>query len=207
MRAGIFLLLLVFNSQQAMAQSSDPEWPCIQVLVPEIVTAVMWPEFIPDEQLGKWKNDPELTRVVQELGAVDEFTDAERQRIEEFAESIAEESRLETLNMVAEGIVSTANKRRDKYISGIKKYTRQQISIANQIETVLNQLAELEQNEGGQNSSDEINNSRAEIEETLAWHQRVYDQRERAIQSLCDVPVELEEKLSSVVRELAQYLP
>jgi hypothetical protein len=47
----------------------------------------------------------------------------------------------------------------------------------------------------------------AEIEETLRWHERVYDQRERAIQSLCERPVVLEEKLSAVLRELGQYLP
>ena len=38
-------------------------------------------------------------------------------------------------------------------------------------------------------------------------HQRVYDQRENAIQSLCERPVQLEETLSSVLRELAIYLP
>lgn len=206
MRHSLFFFLLVFSSHasaQVSGQANDPEWPCIQVLVPEIVTAVMWPEIIPDDQLGQWKQDPELVRFVEALSDIDEFTDTEREQIEAFAESIPEASRLATLNTVADGIVSTANSRRDKYINGIKRYTRQQISIANQIGTTLNQLAELDQDD-----SSKINEeSRAEIEETLAWHERVYDQREQAIGSLCDVPVELEVKLSSVVRELAQYLP
>lgn len=198
------IVLLLFFSSQAAAQATDPEWPCIQVLVPEIVTAVMWPEIIPDEQLELWKSDPELSDLVEELASVDEFTEEEQRRIEQFAESIPESARLATLNTVAQGIVTTANKRRDKYIRGIKRYTRQQIAIANQIEATLNDLAVLDNNNA---QTDKSETERAQIEETLNWHQRVYDQREHAITALCDVPVELEINLSSVVRELAQYLP
>ncbi len=198
----IFWVLSLAFSANTIAQTSDPEWPCIQVLVPEIVTAVMWPEEITDEQLDAWRKDPSLSSIVEEFSNLDQFTEIEQQRVEAFVESVPEASRLATLNTVAQGIVDTANQRRDRYINGIKRYTRQQISIADQIGSTLNELAALDQ--GGTTVSPE---RRTEIEETLAWHQRVYDQREQAIGALCDVPVELEEKLSSVVRELAQYLP
>lgn len=194
--------LLFFVSSTVSAQEKDPEWPCVQVLVPEIVSAVFWPQVIDESLVGTWKQDESLTAMVNKLSDLDELTESERQLIAEFAESVPAASRAETLNKLADGIVDLSNRRRSKYISGIKRYTRQQISIANQIESTLNQLVILEAQ-----SDPKSVTRRAEIEETLHWHQRVYDQRERAIQSLCERPVELEVKLSAVLRELAQYLP
>ena len=202
MRPTIGIVLLSLLSLTVRAQTSDPEWPCVQILVSEIVTAVVWPQVIDESLTGSWKKDKSLTAMVNKLSDLDEFTESEQQLIANFAESIPEASRAETLNKLADGIVTLSNRLRTQYIDGIKRYTRQQISIAGQIESTLNQLAQLE----GQ-SNTETATRRAEIEDTLHWHQRIYDRREHAIRSLCERPVELEEKLSQVLRELAQYLP
>jgi hypothetical protein len=202
MRARHCLFLLLLASATAPAQVADPEWPCVQVLVPEIVSAVVWPEVIDESLIGAWAEDESLAAMVNKLSDLDEFTESERQLIADFAESVPQDSRADTLNMLADGIITLSNRRRTHYITGIKRYTRQQISIAGQIESTLNQLAEME----AQTAPESVARQ-AEIEETLRWHERVYDQRERAIQSLCERPVVLEEKLSAVLRELGQYLP
>ncbi len=201
-RATIYLLPALLLSPVAGAQQQDPEWPCVQVLVPEIVAAVVWPQPIDESISGTWKQDDSLAAMAGKLSDLDEFTSTERQLIADFVESASLATRTDTLNRLADGIVSLSNQRRARYIAGIKRYTRQQISIASQIESTLNQLAKMEAQSDSADSS-----KRAEIEDTLHWHQRVYDQREHAIQSLCERPVELEEKLSAVLRELAQYLP
>lgn len=197
-----FLVALVFPSSVLHAQSTDPEWPCIQVLVPEIVSAVYWPEIIEDSMRGRWKEDPDDRALAEKLADLEKLTDSEREIIQEYAESIPEESRLEKLNILADGIVTSANTRRARFIKGIKRYTRQQIAISKQIEATLNQLADIEDK-----TDDATNARRLEIEETLKWHERVYDQREHAILALCERPVELEEVLSEVLRELSYYLP
>ncbi|MCP4487409.1 MAG: hypothetical protein GY820_08850 [Gammaproteobacteria bacterium] len=194
-----FLLLLV--SLTARAQVDDPEWPCVQVLVPEIVPAVVWPHVINEALVGTWKQENSLVEMVNRLSDLDELTDSERQLIDDFIAAVPQASRADTLARLVDGIVELANRRRTRYIEGIKRYTRQQIAIANQIESTLNQRAELERQPDSQNIARQM-----EIEETLNWHQRVYDQREHAIRSLCEHPVELEEKLSRVLRELTRYL-
>ncbi len=186
-------------SLAAEARQQDLEWPCVQVLVPEIVAAVVWPQVIDESISGTWRQNESLATMAAKLSDLDEFAESERQLIAEFVAAVPLDARTDTLNRLADGIVSLANRRRMQYIAGIKRYTRQQISIASQIEATLNRLAEME----AQADSEQ----QAEIEETLHWHQRVYDQREHAIQSLCERPVELEENLSAVLRELAQYLP
>ena len=186
----------------AEAQMADPEWPCIQVFVPEVMLAVQWPNFLEDSEMGLWKEDPTIASLARRLGEIDEFTDVERELIGEFAESIPEVDRSDVLNKLADGVVEVTNKRRSLFMKGIKKYTRQQISISKQLEEKLNLVAALEK------KSDESSKKQlAELEENLHWHQRVYDQREQSIISLCERPVEIEEHLSGVMRELASYLP
>ncbi len=196
------MFLLCLSSFAIAAQQRDPEWPCAQVLIPEIVAGVVWPQVIDSSLTGAWKEDKSLSAIATILSELDEFTETEQRLIADFSESLPEPSRVETLNKLADGIVTLSNQRRAHYIRGIKRYTRQQISIAAQIESSLNQLAVLEEQ-----SEEASITGKAEIEETLHWHQRVYDRRERAIRSLCERPVELEENLSAILRELAQHLP
>ena len=144
---------------------------------------------------------------------------------------MAEDAREDALTRLADGTVAVANERRALYLDGIRRYTRQQIAIAGQIESTLNRLAELDDaaaageaatNGGatgraaddGDSSADSSGDARAvtaaervEIEETLVWHERLYDQRERSIRALCERPVELEELLSETLREIAYRLP
>jgi len=202
MRPAACLIILFFLSLDLAAQQRDPEWPCIQVLVPEIAIGVYWPRAIDEALLGTWEADESLSALAQKLSDLDDFTDTERRLIADFVESVPADSRAETLDKLADSIVTLTNQRRRHYIEGIKRYTRQQISIAEQIESRLNQLAELEAGSGAESLA-----GKADIEETLRWHERVYDQRERLIGTLCERPVKLEENLSRVLRELAQYLP
>ena len=196
----VVMISLLFIATQANAQSVDPEWPCVQVLVPNVVTAVFWPNVIDESLLGQWKNDQTVSSLARDLGDLVDFNDETRARIGKFAESIPENERHRQLDLLADGTVTVTNRLRRKYIQGIKRYTRQQISIAEQVEQSLNLLAQLE-NSGGNDAQI------TEVKETLDWHERVYDQREQAIRSLCEAPIELEEKLSLVLREMAQYLP
>ena len=183
------------------AQEVDPEWPCIQRLIPEVSPAVMWPVPVEDDMRTQYRQVNATRTLAEELGDIETFTDAHQQSIEEFADSIDESQREYQLTLLATGIVDVSNGVRKDFIDGIKHYTRQQIVIAEQIEASLNELSELDEQTGDATAAQQ------EIRETLRWHERVYDQRERSIQLLCEEPVELEEKLSEVLRFTAQYLP
>jgi len=185
---------------QAVAQSTiDPDWPCIQAFVPELNTAVYWPVPIEGDDLGSWNKDAGINDLARQLGALESFEDEHRQRVAEFAESRDEQMLQSQLNRLVDGIVSVASERRSLFLNGIKRYTRQQTDIARQIETRLNELSSLDA------TADAA--AIAEAKETLFWQERIYDQREKSIVALCDRPVEVEETLSEVLREVAQYLP
>ena len=198
-------LMLPYSTLLAQTDSAEPDttdWPCIQALVPELSPVVVWPEYIEESDIGSWRKDTDIKRVVNKFGQLEVFTDDDRQGIADYAEAIPEEQRLQTLNSVADGILYRFNQRRTHYIKGIKKYSRQQSAVALQIEDFLNQKAELESSTAA-DAKERI----AELDATARWHQRIFDQRENAITPLCDAPVELETLLGDVLREFAQYLP
>lgn len=184
------------------AQDVDPEWPCIQRLVETISPAIMWPLPVDEAMSSEWKTDEEVRQLARRLGDLETYTDADRAAVEAFAGSLAAEEKEHRLNLLAVGILEVANEVRKLYISGIKRYTRQQIAIADQIESTLNELSLQEESQNGESAV-----NREEIVSTLRWHERVYDQREAAIRLLCEQPVEREESLSDVLRDVAQYLP
>ena len=198
------MLVFLFTAGVANAQQDtpDPDWPCIQAFVPEVAAAVIWPEFIDDETIGKWRKDNPSKVIVNDFGSLEVFTEADRERLAAFAESIPEAQRINALNMAADGILHRFNQRRSQYFDGIRKYTRQQIDVADQIEMHLNELASLA------GKTDEASLARkSELEETTAWQQRIFDRRESAIRLLCETPVELESLLGDILRDLAQHLP
>jgi len=198
------LLFLCVTTGAANAQQNipDPDWPCIQVFVPEVALAVIWPEFIEEETIGKWRKDKAIKKIVNDFGSLELFTETDRDRLADFAESVPEEERIHTFNMAADGILHRFNQRRSRYFNGIRKYTRQQIDVADQIEAHLNELVTLT------NKTDEESLERKkQLEDTTAWQQRIFDRRESAIRLLCETPVDLETLLGDILRDLAQYLP
>ncbi|ASJ70227.1 hypothetical protein [Granulosicoccus antarcticus] len=191
---------------QSLAQDGDVEWPCIQRLVPEISAAVMWPLPIEESMHGLWKSDTVIRPLAERLGDMPAYTEAEEETVRAFAQGVPDPQKEERLSLLAAGILDVTNGLRQQYIRGIKRYTRQQIAIAGQIGETLNGISSLEESSEGEPES-APDAQREELLATLKWHERVYDQREHAIRSLCDQPVELEETLSDVLRDLAQYLP
>ena len=198
----------------AQAQDVDPEWPCVQRLVPDVSPAVLWPLPVEEDMHSLWKQDVVIRPLAERLGDLPAYTAAEEEAVRTFAQSIPDEQKEMQLTLLAVGILDVTNGIRRHYISGIKRYTRQQIAIAEQIGETLNSISSLEGSPEGtaarspdMPAGDESDPRHEEMMETLKWHERVYDQREHAIRTLCEQPVELEETLSDVLRDLAQYLP
>lgn len=180
----------------------DVEWPCIQGYVAEVAVGVVWPEPIEESTKGSWLKDKELKKVVNDFGALETFDEPARSRLQAFAESVSEDHRIQVYNQLADGIVYRFNQRRSDYLKGIRKFTRQQIHMSEKLQSHLNELAKLE------NKTDADSLVRiAEIQETTAWQQRIFDRRESAIRILCETPVELESVMGDILRDLAQYLP
>lgn len=205
--AGWFLKMLLFSvsttsALSASAQNVEQDWPCIQAYVPQVAAAVVWPEPIDEAIEGTWRESDLLKTTVENFGNLESFSNADKEQLQNFADSIPDGQKIDNFNRVADGIVEKFNQRRRDYLKGIRKFTRQQIAVAKQIETNLNELSQL----AGKTDQASVTR-KLEIEETTAWQQRIFDRRESAIRLLCETPVELETLMGDILRELAQNLP
>lgn len=203
--AAVLPVVGVLSSEAARAQEAPEDWPCVQVFVPALGLGILYPAPVEEEAFDVWRDDADRRALAEAIGGADEYTDALRGQVADYADAVPEADRARAVDLLAAGAFSVADRRRSDYLADIRRYTRQQIAIAAQIEDSLNRLAAAEGETGEGELSDP--NARMEFEDNLRWHQRVFDERERAIPRLCERPVELEQTLSTALRDIAQYRP
>lgn len=201
----------------ALAQQESPDdWPCAQVLVPEVAVGTLWPVPIEAADAADWRQDAEVAGIAERYAGLEEGdADARAEAdaaFEAFLGGVPEAEREARLGRLAAGTAELVNSRRSDYIDGIRRFTRQQIRSAERLETLLNEQALRDADAGP--GADAISLARAQSGEatdpamqTLRWQERLYDQREHQVRALCGRPVRLEEDLAASLRTFAQALP
>lgn len=198
----VLLIVLSVVSGNARAQpATDSDWPCVQRLVAEVSAAVIWTGPLPETLNRRWQDVKPVAHLVERLTSRQTSPTEAQKLIAEFAESLSLGDKEQQLTLLFSGILETLNTRRRKYIDTIKRFTRHQKAVAAQVQQLLNELTVLAGKTGG-----EVDARRREVEETVRWHQRVFDQREKSILALCEQPVEVEQHLGELARTISNYL-
>lgn len=202
-RSSVVLLsvLSVVGGSAHAQPTTDPDWPCVQRLVPDVSAAVIWAGPLPEPPNQRWRDTEPVADLVERLTSRRTSAMKAQELIAEFAESATIDQKDKQLTLLFTGILETLNARRRDYIDTIKRFTRHQNAVAAQVEQLLNELTELEAKTGG-----DVDARRREVEETVRWHQRVFDQREKSILALCEQPVEVEQSLGELARVIAGFL-
>jgi hypothetical protein len=177
------------------ATGENPDWPCIQRLVPEIAPAVVWAGPPLDPVDGP--PSPAIDRLAEELAARRvPLTEAEAQ-VEAFAETLAAEQKDAQLTRLFARTLAIINQDRTSIIQGIKKYARGERALAESINEKNERLSEL--------PPDQILEREALIAER-DWDIRIYDDRRGALPYLCEQPVLLEQRAFALGRAIAGQL-
>jgi hypothetical protein len=177
------------------ATGENPDWPCIQRLVPEIAPAVVWAGPPLDPVDGP--PSPAIDRLAEELAARRvPLTEAEAQ-VEAFAETLAAEQKDAQLTRLFARTLAIINQDRTSIIQGIKKYARGERALAESITEKNERLSEL--------PPDQILEREALIAER-DWDIRIYDDRRSALPYLCEQPVLLEQRAFALGRAIAGQL-
>ena len=170
--------------------NQNPDWPCIQSLVTEVSPAIVWAGYDLSTLNDEWRTNPEIVPLIDALVQDRTDVDEAHELIAEFSEKQSSSDKNRNLAALFLGAWEQMNQKRKGYINKIIRYARHQRDIAIQVEDLLNRLDEISNNPVQDSES-----KSAELLETVQWHQRVYDQRERAVPLLCEQPVLLEEKI------------
>jgi hypothetical protein len=189
------VLWLCAGARPLAAAGEDPDWPCVQRLVPEIAPGMIWAGPPVDEVDGA--PAPAVDALAEELAARRvPLAEAEAQ-VEKFASSLADEQKDEQLTRLFARTLEAINRDRRSIIQGIKKYARGQRALADRIAARNEALVTLAADRALERDA-----LRAERD----WDLRVYQDRRSSLGYLCEQPVLLEQRAFALARAIAGHL-
>jgi hypothetical protein len=200
-RTMVCLLLAVAGSPELCfaADPRYPDWPCAQAKVPDVSLAAVWAGPPLDDVADKWKNDAKVSALLPRLAARRTPLDDAQKAITEFlAGSTAE--KIEMGKLLFAGLFDTLNAQRSSVMSGLERVTRKQRQAADKIRTDTFALQALQ---------DGSPPDQAKIEELgnqLVWETRIFEDRQRVIKFVCEVPTAIDQRLFALGRMIQQEM-
>ncbi len=202
----VFFLSLVFSGVRSGLAEEDyeSEWPCVQRLVDHIPLATVWQGPSIEEFSDTWWEDEKLPPLVNEL--LDEtLTDKESADIiNGYVETLGKNKDGKLL-MLFSGLFKRSSEFRTRQIKGIKKFYRRQIVRGERIGRLAEELRKMKQEGLGEETPEYVG-----LSETLIWNTRIYDERNKLTDFVCEEPVLLEQRLgvqAKVILENLQIIP
>ncbi|MCW2241297.1 hypothetical protein [Azospirillum canadense] len=179
----------------AQAAERDPDWPCVQILVPTLSPGQIWSGDAIDGKTDDWRDIPGVEPVLKRI--LNRRTEAEQEEeaIDRFADGLGPD-RNATLTALFAGAFDALNRDRGAAIAAIHRYAHQQRELLDSIDKALTRLQELPADAP----------EAAPLREEIAWRRRILDERRRYQSALCDQPVQLEQKAGRIAREIAARL-
>jgi hypothetical protein len=205
----LFLLLVPLAASPALAQDAAPpkdapakdDWPCVQVLQPELSIGAMWPGDDPTANGPAWRDDAVIAALVDRVAPRRVPVDEATAEIHRFATGF-EGDRKAALTELFAGVFETINTERGTIIRGIRRFNSRQEALAQRIEASTQTL------DGVDPASTDmaVARQRQELEFQLSWDQRVFDDRERLLPAICDQPFVLERRLFALSRTIQEEI-
>lgn len=188
---------LIVCSTIVLAQEADPDWPCVQRLLPEVAGGMIWPGP-PLENGGAPKADKTLEALAGELAARRvPIEEAERQVVT-FADDLVETEKAERLTHLFEATLKIINSDRASIINGIKRFSQGQRTLADKINAKNQEIETIDR-------SDFLKRDTAMAERD--WDIRIFEDRRRSLAYLCEQPVLLEQRAFTLARSIASHIP
>ena len=184
----------------AQAQSAThTDWPCVQRKVSEISLAAVWsgPEI--PAAAENWRANPQVHDLVEKIAARRTTIEEAKQLISDLAASNSARS-AEVLPSVMAGLIEVLNKERGEVISGIERYARRQKELADKIRAENSKLDQERAKVG--TDTDDI----TKRDEQLLWDTRIFEDRQRSLASVCEVPVLIDQRLYSLAHLIQRAL-
>jgi hypothetical protein len=200
-RTTLCLLLAVAGSPELCfaADPRYPDWPCAQAKVPDVSLAAVWTGPPLDDVADKWKNDAKVSALLPRLAARRTPLDDAQKEITEFlAGSTAE--KIEMGKLLFAGLFDTLNAQRSSVMSGLERVTRKQRQAADKIRTDILALQAL------QDASPPDQAKTEELGNQLVWETRIFEDRQRVIKFVCEVPTAIDQRLFALGRMIQQEI-
>ena len=192
------LLLAASNEFVLAADPRYPDWPCTQAKVPEISLAAVWAGSPLDDIKGKWKEDAKVSALVPKLAARRTSIEDGQKAIAEFLGSSADKATAGKLLFA--GLFDTLNAQRSSVLNGLERITRKQRAAAEKIQADAAAMHALQ----GSASPDQTKIE--ELGNQLVWQTRIFEDRQRVVKFVCEVPTAIDQRLFALGRVIQQEM-
>jgi hypothetical protein len=172
----------------AGAAAPDPDWPCVQRLVPKLTAESVWPGPPPT---ASWRDDPQLAALVAEIAPRRLPVAAGLARLDAFVATNPSGERRATLFA---GLVEQIDAQRSEVIARLHAIGRRQRGLADATSLLTGEIHALAPDVPGER--------RDEMVGRRAFLIRQYESVDRTIRLACEVPAELEGRLGQFARVL-----
>lgn len=202
------LLELVAASRAGPASAAageDPEWPCVQRLVPELAAGQLWGGPPLDDLPTGAVLDPALATLPGELTARSLSTEAAVGRAVGAVAGLPEPARAAQRALLFRETLARINAERGELIAGIRRFASGQRRLAEKITADGRRLAEAPPPAPAAPGAELVPASgQDEARAAREWDIRVFDDRQRTLGTLCDQPVLLEQRAFALARALQE---
>ena len=200
-RIAIGALLFVAASTECSlaADPRYPDWPCVQAKVPEISLAAVWAGPPLDDIKDKWKDDAKVSALVPKLAARRTTLEDAQKLITEFLAGSAVD-KATTGKLLFAGLFDSLNAQRSSVLNGLERITRKQREAADKIRADVFELQALQgASPPDQPKIDELGNQ-------MIWQTRIFEDRQRVVKFVCEVPTAIDQRLFALGRMIQQEI-
>ncbi|MBN8992670.1 MAG: hypothetical protein J0H42_30915 [Rhizobiales bacterium] len=196
---GALLLVAGATDVSLAADPRYPDWPCIQAKVPEISLAAVWAGPPLDDIRDKWKDDAKVSALVAKLAARRTSLDDAQKLITEFLAGPAAD-KATTGKLLFAGLFDSLNVQRSSVMNGLERITRKQREAADKIRSDVAALHTLQgASPPDQTKVDELSNQ-------MIWQTRIFEDRQRVVKFVCEVPTAIDQRLFALGRMIQQEI-
>jgi hypothetical protein len=202
----VLLMALAVAPGTRAATAADPDWPCVQRLVPALTAAGVWSgPAVPRDNL--WQQVPEVAALVTRITPSAVGDAAGVRMIDDFAAPLGAEARRQLLPLVLSGTLSETNQVRRQLIERIGAFARRQRGLAETVQRLTEQLDATGPEAASGEATDEANARQAELQQRVFFATKTFQDAERTLRYMCEVPVRLEARFGAYARALEAALP
>ncbi|WP_374368514.1 hypothetical protein [Dongia sp.] len=200
----IALSSLLGFSAPTQAQDSSPtaapsNWPCEQVLRPEISLGAIWSGPGLADATETWRNVPAVATLVAQVAPRRTPQDDAVAALHRFAAGYTKD-RQHVMIQVLAGLFDTMNRERRDIIRGIRRFTERQDSLSQRIEEGWRILDNLDPS----STDPVIAEQRFSLQQAIDWDSRVFDDRQKLLPEICQQPVIIEQRLFTLSRAIQE---
>jgi hypothetical protein len=195
--ATVAAALLIGTGARAASWPQDPDWPCQQLLVPQLATASYW-DGPPLDGLGDWHADSAVAKLVDELAPRRVSTAEGLTAIAAFARSLTSDRR-RRLGLLFLGLLDESNRERTALLAELKEIGRRQRELAGLVAQLAAELNAIPPDATGEAAA-----RRVDLQQRHDFTAQSFEAIQRTIRYACEAPVALDARLGAWARALQQ---